>query len=80
MTLEADAAREKYKKIRARFASEPPVLNFPGILHQHRVGRELEIVANGQADEILARLKAAGPEALTTESLPLEDIFLAALK
>ena len=80
VTLGADAAREKFKKIRARFRAEAPVLELPGVLHQRRDGRELELVANGQADEILARLLAHSPESLTAEGLTLEEIFMASLQ
>jgi ABC-2 type transport system ATP-binding protein len=80
VTLGADAAREKFKKIRARFRAEAPVLELPGVLNQRRDGRELELVANGQADEILARLQAHSPESLTAEGLTLEEIFMASLQ
>ena len=80
LTLEADAAREKYKKIRARFRGEPPRIDVPGVLNSRRVGRDLEIVANGASDEILERLKAHAPESVSTEALTLEDIFLVSLK
>lgn len=80
LTLEADAAREKYKKIRARFVGEPPRIDLPGILNLRRVGRDLEIVANGAADQIIQRLNAHAPESVSTEALTLEDIFMVSLK
>ena len=80
LTLEADAAREKYKKIRARFRGDPPRIDVPGVLNSRRVGRDLEIVANGASDEILERLKAHAPESVSTEALTLEDIFMVSLK
>ena len=80
LTLEADAAREKYKKIRARFRTEPPRIEVPGILNLRRAGRDLEIVANGASDQILGRLNAHSPESVSTEALTLEDIFMASLK
>ena len=45
-----------------------------------RHGRELEVVVDGNAADVLARLKARSPESLTTESLTLEEIFVAALQ
>jgi ABC-2 type transport system ATP-binding protein len=80
LTLEADEAREKYKRIRARFRSEPPRIEVPGILDLRRVGRDLEIIANGASDQILDRLNAHGPECVSTEALTLEDIFMVSLK
>jgi ABC-type multidrug transport system ATPase subunit len=80
LTLEADAAREKYKKIRARFRGDPPQLEVPGILNVRRSGRDLEIVANGASELILQRLNAHAPESISTEALTLEDIFMVSLK
>src|SRR6267143_2970122 len=80
LTLEADAAREKYKKIRARFRHEPPRFEMPGVLNERRVGRELEIVVNGAFEQIVERLRTFSPESITTEALTLEDIFMVSLK
>jgi len=80
LSLGADQARERYQKIRARFPQAPPALDFPGALHTRRNGRELEIIANGGGPEIIGRLRELGPESLTTESLTLEEVFVATLK
>ena len=80
LRLEADHARARYQRIRARFAGEPPALRMPGVLHSRRDGRELEITANGESAAIIGRLKTFSPEALTTEALTLEEIFVATLK
>jgi ABC-2 type transport system ATP-binding protein len=80
LTLEADAAREKYKKIRVRFRHEPPRFEMPGVLNERRAGRELEIVVNGAFEQIVERLRTFSPESITTEALTLEDIFMVSLK
>ena len=80
LALEADEARERYKRIRARFSQTPPHLDFQGALKVRREGRELELLVNGSGPEILERLRALNPEALSTEALTLEEIFVAALK
>ncbi|MDP3720571.1 MAG: ABC transporter ATP-binding protein [Acidobacteriota bacterium] len=80
LTLAADAARERYQKIYARFASEPTELDLAGVQVLRRVGREVELVANGNSGALLDRLKARSPEALTSESLTLEEIFVATLQ
>ncbi len=80
LTLEADEARSRYKKIRARFAGAPPAVSFPEAKHIRREGRELELTVNGHSEEVLKRLQALSPEAITTEALTLEEIFVAALK
>ena len=80
LTLGADEARARYKRIRARFASEAPAVEFPQAKQVRREGRELELTVNGHSEEILERLRALAPEELTTEALTLEEIFVAALK
>jgi ABC-2 type transport system ATP-binding protein len=80
LSLAADEARSRYKKIRARFGSTPPDAEFPEAKNIRREGRELELTVNGHADEVLRRLKNLTPEEITTETLTLEEIFVAALK
>ena len=80
LTLGADEARSRYKKIRARFATAAPTVDFPEARHIRREGRELELTVNGHSEEILRRLQSLAPEELTTETLTLEEIFVAALK
>jgi ABC-2 type transport system ATP-binding protein len=80
LTLASDHARETYQKIRARFAQSAPELDLQGALRVRRDGRELEVIANGAGPELLERLRQHNPEALTTESLTLEEIFVATLK
>jgi len=75
LTMEADAARDRFKKIRARFPQEMK-LDLSGALRVKRAGREMEILANGNSEELLAELKAHRPEELRTESLSLEEIFV----
>jgi len=76
LTMNADDARNRFKKIRARFPQELK-LNLPGALNVKRSGREIEILANGNSEALLAELKAHQPEDLRTESLTLEEIFVA---
>ena len=80
LTLAADAARERYQKIYARFASEAPVLDLAGARVLRRGARDLEVVVNGNAADVLDRLKARSPETLTMEALTLEEIFIATLQ
>ena len=78
ISLEADEARSKYRRLRARFASEPPTLDLPGILRQTRNGRELELVTNGATERVLEELRKNQPEDLRSEALSLEEIFVVA--
>jgi ABC-2 type transport system ATP-binding protein len=76
LTMEADAARERFKKINARLPQESKI-NLPGALRVKRNGRELEIIANGNSEQLIAELKALQPEELKVEALSLEEIFMA---
>jgi len=77
LTMEADVARDRFKKIRARFAQPLDKIDLPRALNVKRSGRELEILVNGDSDELVAKLRTFQPEELQTESLTLEEIFVA---
>src|SRR2546425_323820 len=78
MTMPADDARERFKKIRARFAEPPSGLELAGALSVRQSGRELEILADGNTPELLEKLRLRQPEELRCDSLTLEEIFVAA--
>lgn len=80
LTLGADSARQRYQKIRARFAQPAPAIEFKGAMHTRRNGRELELIVNGEGPQIVEQLKSLAPESLTTEALTLEEVFVATLK
>jgi ABC-2 type transport system ATP-binding protein len=80
LTMDADTARERYQKIYARFPGEPGALDLAGVRVLRRRGRELEIMVNGNAADVMARLQALSPESLTSEALTLEEIFVATLQ
>jgi ABC-2 type transport system ATP-binding protein len=80
LTLGADEARSRYKKIRARFADTPPEINLPEIKRIRRDGRELDITVNGGSEKVLEHLRTLHPEEVGIEALTLEEIFVAALK
>jgi hypothetical protein len=77
MAMDADEARARFKKIRARFAQAPPDLKLPGAMDIRRDGRELEMFCNGGSEALLEILRAARAEDLRCESLSLEEIFVA---
>lgn len=78
LTMDADAARNRFKKIRARFAQPPQALDMTSALRARMNGREVELLANGNSEQLLAELKSHSPEELKTESLSLEEIFVVA--
>jgi len=80
LTLDADAARDRYQKIYARFSEDPGALDLTGTRVLRHQGREIEVVVNGNAADVMARLQARSPETLTAESLTLEEIFVATLQ
>ncbi len=77
LTMDADAARDRFKKIRARFAEPPQLGNLIGALNVKQTGREVEILANGNSEQLLEGLRSRQPEELLCESLSLEEIFVA---
>jgi ABC-2 type transport system ATP-binding protein len=77
LTMEADSARNRFKKIRVRFAQTPPQLDLAGSLSVRQTGRELEILADGASERLLGVIAAAKPEEVQCESLSLEEIFVA---
>lgn len=80
LTLEADAARARYRRIRARFAGAAPPVEVAGALDLRREGRELELVVAGDAGRVEATVRGFGPESMQVEALSLEDIFLATVR
>jgi ABC-2 type transport system ATP-binding protein len=80
LTLESDAARERYKKIYARFPSTLGSLDVAASQVLRKTGREIEIIVNGDSDRVIERLRANAPEAVTVESLTLEEIFVSTVK
>ncbi len=80
VTMESDAAREKYQKVSARFQSEPKDLNLRNGRILRRAGRELEVIVNGNSAELIEQIKLASPEHLRVEALTLEEIFVASLR
>jgi ABC-2 type transport system ATP-binding protein len=80
LTLDADTARRRYQKIYARFSDDPGVLDLEGAHVLRREGREVEVLANGNTAGVTARLKSRSPEAMTSESLTLEEIFVTTLE
>jgi ABC-2 type transport system ATP-binding protein len=75
-SMEADSARDRFRKIRARFSGAPPAVKLPGALAVRQSGRELELLGNGNSEELMEILRAQGPEELYCESLSLEEIFV----
>ena len=77
LTMNADDARDRFKKIRARFTQAPVKFELPGALSVKQKGREVEFLANGSSEELIAKLKAQKPEDVQIEALTLEEIFVA---
>lgn len=77
LTLEADAARDRFRKITARFTEVPVLPELAGALRIRQTGREVEILANGSSDRLLEKLRSLGPEDLQCSALTLEEIFVA---
>jgi ABC-2 type transport system ATP-binding protein len=77
LTMNADDARNRFKKISVRFNNVPASLYLPGALQIKQNGRNAEILANGNGEQVMAELQTLHPEDLRCESLSLEEIFVA---
>jgi len=80
LTMAADAARERYQKIYARFPSTTPALDLAGARLLRQRPREIELVVNGNASEVMSQLTRHSPEVVETEALSLEEIFVTTLQ
>ena len=80
LTMESDTARERFQKIRARFPQPLPDLEIDGALQMRRNGRELDLVVREGGAAVMESLERRHPESLSSESLTLEEIFVAVLQ
>ena len=76
LTMEADQARDRFRKIRVRLPESAPELDLHDALVVRRAGREMEILANGNSEALLEKLRAHQPAQLNVEALSLEEIFV----
>src|SRR5579872_833585 len=76
LTMPAENARDRFQKIRASFARPPAGLDLAGALDVKESGSDMEILADGNRDRLLERLRAAHPEEIRCDSLTLEEIFV----
>jgi ABC-2 type transport system ATP-binding protein len=77
LTLDADAARQRFQKVYARFTTEPSPLVIDGASVLRQQGRELELLARDNPSDLIADLQSRSVEAIRTEPLNLEEIFIA---
>src|SRR5205823_8343863 len=75
MTMQADDARDRFQKIRASFVQPPSGLDLTGALDVRQSGRDLEILADGNARQLVEQLRGQQPAELHCQSLSLEEIF-----
>lgn len=81
VTLDADEARSRYRKLTARFEDAMPSEHeFKTAKSVKRHGRTLEMVVNGDGDQLLEKIKNARPAEVSVESLTLEEIFMTAVR
>lgn len=78
LTLSADDARDRFQKIRVSFPKPPAGLDLAGALNVRQSGLDMEILADGNRDRILEKLRAYHPDELRCDALSLEEIFVAA--
>jgi ABC-2 type transport system ATP-binding protein len=77
LTMQADRAKDRFRRIRACFSEPPAGLDLSGALQVRQEGRDWEVLANGNSEQLLERIRAKRPEELRSESLSLEELFVA---
>ena len=77
LTMQVERAKDRFRRIRASFAQSPTGLDLAGALSVRQAGRDLEVLADGNSEQILERLRANSPEELRSDSLSLEELFVA---
>jgi ABC-2 type transport system ATP-binding protein len=75
----ADDARNRFRRIRARFSAVPPEIKSPDLVEVRQHGRELELVVSDSYESVVHQIQSFAPEAITVEALDLESIFVALL-
>jgi ABC-2 type transport system ATP-binding protein len=80
VTMESDVARQRYQKVCARFPAPVDVLELRAARILRKAGREVEVLVNGNSQDVIGQLKSASAESTRTEALSLEEIFVASLK
>ncbi len=78
LTMQTENAKERFLKIRASFTEPPSNLDLSGALSVKQSGRDLEVMANGNSEALLEKLRALRPEELRCDALTLEEIFVSA--
>ena len=77
---EVERLKERVHGLTAVFDGDPPGPEVvPGRFRVRREGHLLEAVADAPAEELVARLRAAGARTVDVRPLPLEDILVALL-
>ena len=67
----------RFQKVRAVFATEDAAeLTLPGIVHESREGRRLDLLYKGDVNSLIRYLAGHDLESLTVEEPPLEEVFM----
>ena len=77
LCMEADAAREQFKRISVRFREIPEKLQLAEVLQITQRGRDVEILTDQNTDRLMTELNSMRPEEVNSRSLSLEEIFIA---
>jgi ABC-2 type transport system ATP-binding protein len=77
LTLDAERARERFKRIRLRFPGAPPEVREPEVMRTDGEGREVVLTTSDFSEGLRVRLEALAPEWMEVENLSLEEIFIA---
>lgn len=80
LTLDAELARERFRKVYVRFPCERDRFEVAGAQVVKRRGREVELLVREHVSDVMDRLTASSPEMVSAEPLTLEEIFVHTLQ
>ena len=81
LTADADDARSRFRRFRASFEGDAPeAAAFRLARSVKRSGRFVELVVNGNGQEMAAVLQAMNPVEMASESLTLEEVFMESVR
>jgi ABC-2 type transport system ATP-binding protein len=77
LTLETEAARDRFRRVHLVFAGDPPDLEHFGATNIQRDGHSVMMTTSTFTAETESRLRDLKPETMRFEHLSLEEIFVA---
>jgi len=74
--------RQDYRRITFGFSTDPPPLHFsnPGVRSVHTDGRQVTVMADNNADDVIERGRSFGASTVESTPVSLRELFLSTVK